>query len=319
MVLTPGEEKQVDLRPRTGSAHPLLIRVDQVGSRQNLQFTATTANGATMNLGYSAEPRQGEYRVQLPSGSYRVQARSETREESLFGSGQVTVASEEGTSLTLHLAWETTLPVEVAVDRVSEPQKISQGGQSVPAPNAGQFGLFLRNLSGGGDPASQDFPLRAKEDRTFEFRVPPGRYRLSGSGGGWYVESATYGGIVDLLTSNLVIAQGSAGEPIRIVASSARGNLSGQVTLPAGTSTAWVYFLPLMPALAAPTPWPAGSGGSFSASLPVGTYAVVALAKRLQEDLRDAEVVERLTAGAKTVEVTSGCDRGDQARPFGDE
>ena len=315
IALTPGEEKQIDLRPKMGPTHPVVIRVDQTGSRQNLRFTAVPASGDTMNLSYTAEARQGEYRVELPSGSYVLHAQSDTREESLFGSGQVTVTGQEVPSLTLHLAPATSLPIEIAADPASNGQKTPTTGYSAVY-NVLQFGLTLYNVSGGSDPANPDIPARisnvpdrVKEDRTFEFRVPAGRYRLTGnSNGAWFVESATYGGIVNLLTSDLVVAAGSAGQPIRIVASNLRGNIRGQVSLPEGTPTAWVYFFPRQPALAVPNAQATGSAGGFFGSVPVGSYSVVAFAHRIQEDLRDSDVVQRLTAGAKVVEVTSSTD-----------
>lgn len=303
IALSPGEERQIDLRPRTGDVHPMIVRVDGAGSRQNVRFTAVPGSGETINLNASPGAGQGEYRVELPVGSYSIHVQSDTREESFFGSGRVAVSDAENASLTLHLAPATSLPIEVAVDPAS--QSLTAGLSAVV--DIAQFGLYLRDLAGGADSSNPDIPARAKEDRTFEFRVPAGRYRLGGNGGGnWYVESATYGGTANLLTGDLAIAAGSAGEAIRLVVGNVHGSVRGQVTLPAPASTAWVYFLPRQPALAMPNPQSTGADGRFFASLPAGSYVVVAFSRRVQEDLRDPETVDRLTGGAKTVEVTSG-------------
>lgn len=315
-----GEEKHIDLRPRMGRTFPVLIRVDFArgdpgDQRPNLQFTAIPLAGEAFNLGFSIDSNSGEYKLELPSGTYTLRAHSESREEAMEGASHVTVSGHPVSGLTLHLAPVASLPIQVDVDPASAPQNVPTRGSiqlgipSAQVPNAQMLNLVLHNLGNDGNGMNRDAVLRPREDKTFEFRAPPGRYRLQGNGGGnWYVESATYGGATNLLTSDIFIADGSGGSPIRIVASNQRGTVHGFVNLPSTASGAWVYFFPRTPRLTPPNPSPAGSGTTFYATLPVGSYSVVAFSTRVFEDLRDPEVIARLTGSARTVEVTAGAD-----------
>ena len=308
LALSPGEEKHVDLRPRMGPTYPIFVETDAQEARSNLRFTAVDQADSTMGLGYSAGSRPGEYRIDLPSGSYLLQAQSENRDESLIGSIRVTVAGKPISGLVMHLAPVASIPVDIAMYPLfwqvrGLQQSSDQAGHGVTAQ---QLNLSLHNLSTHSDGMNQDIGLRVREDKTFEFRAPPGRYRLVGGNGGWYVESATYGGITNLLTSDIVLAPGAAGAPIHIVANNDQGVLHGQVAAPNTVDTSWVYLFPRQPSLSWPNPISTGGDGKFFAVVTVGSYSVVAFEHRLQEDLRDPEVLTRLTAGAKTVDITSG-------------
>ncbi len=308
--LAAAEEKHIDLRPRMGVAYPVLIRIDQTDSRQNARFTCVTETGEMMNVGFASGSSPGEYRIDLPTGSYLLKAQINTRDETLDGQMRVIVAGHAVSGLAMHLTEAASLPIEVSIDPASSPQGASVHGAlqlantNLQLPGVQQFNLFLHNLGETSDGFNQDIPARAREDKLYEFRAPPGRYRLTGNAGGnWYVESATYGGVTDLLTSDIVIGPGSAGAPIRVVANNQRGSLHGRVDLDTTRTSAWVYLLPKKPVLAPPNPLLVLADGSFYISVPAGSYSAVAFDHRLQEDLRDPEVLAKLTAGARTVEV----------------
>ncbi len=306
VVLTPGEERRIDLQPRIGPTHPVLVEMEM---RLNPRFSAVDSAGSSLTLSYSQGTRPGEYRLDLPSGSYFLHAATDTRDESLVGEMHIIVGSTPVTGLVMHLAALASLPIELAADPIgtsltSQGQSVTSLGGSSQLPNIPLLNLSLQNVSKAAVSNTSDIHLSTRGNKAFEFRVPPGRYRLTATSGGWYVVSATYGGITNLLTSEIVIAPGSTGSSIQIVAGNQRGVIRGQV---AGTaSTSWVYLFPNQPALALPNPVSTGSDGSFLASVPVGSYSVVAFDHRIQEDLRSPDAIARLTAGAKVVDVTPG-------------
>jgi hypothetical protein len=148
----------------------------------------------------------------------------------------------------------------------------------------------LHNLSASTQlPGTQDIPLRQGEDKRYEFRVPPGRYKLQAfSGGQWYVESAT-AGVTNLMTSELVIASGGSGTPIQIVANNLQGMVNVTVRLTPNADNLVLYFIPRGPSLAQVNPFTLFNTGSatasFSTSLPAGSYLAVVLDHPVQDDM----------------------------------
>ena len=143
--------------------------------------------------------------------------------------------------------------------------------------------------------------------KDYEFRLEPGRYRLTaGYQGLWYVTSAT-SGTTDLMINDLVVGQASGATPIRIQVSNLYGTVHGKVAFSEKLSMAWVYLIPEAPSISAGMPIPVrpdGSGtGSFTMRAPVGKYIAIALSQQLLDDLRDPELRARLPASAKEVEV----------------
>ncbi len=314
-AIAPGEEKHVDLRPKMGKAYSVLLHVEQLEARSNLMLSAVTETGEVFYLPYSSGVVRGDYRVSLPSGSYVLRGRSDTQTDVSDGETRVTVAGGDVAGVVLPLVRGARLPVEVSVHsanpspRPAGPDTLESSSTLEQMPNAQQLNLYLHNVSDNAEGISPDVTLRQGENKTYEFRVPPGRYRLaSNTGGNWFVQSATYGGITNLLTTDVVIGEGSAGAPILIVVNNQKGNVHGSVDSFAADTNPWVYLIPTAPALAPPNPLPIGANGAFYTSVPPGSYSVLALAHRVHEDMRDPEVVARITAGAKTVEVTPGSD-----------
>lgn len=315
LELTPGEERHIDLRPRMGRAYPVMIQVDPLADQRfNLRFSALTESGDAMFINSFGGIKPGEYRLDLPSGSYLVRAQSDTREQTLQGSIRVTIAGGPVSGLVMHMAPAAVIPVELAIDPLSSSATGPSSSQlqrvlTAQQPSIQQFNLYLHKGDANDDQVNQDIPIRFREDKAFEFRALPGRYRLTSIGtGNWFVESATYGGVTDLLTSEILLAPGSAGASIRLVANNQRGNVHGQVSLPANVPNAWVYLFPKQPALSSPSPLAVGNASGFYTSVPVGSYSVVAFEHRPQEDLRNPDTMARLTAGAKTVDVTAGAE-----------
>lgn len=313
LVLRSGEEQRVDLRPRTGPAFPVTVRVDPAEeSRANVRFTILTSAGESFFAGYTTTSAPGEFRFLLPSGSYTLRGHVDTRDDALDGSAKLTVAGREVSGVALHLAPDALLPVELVPQPASTSQSTSATSSvQIQPPDARQFNLSLHNQAAKGDGGEQDIQLRPREDKTYVFRVPPGRYRLQALGGGqWHIEGATYGA-TDLLANEIVIGAGTGGAPIRLLVSNATGTIHGRVNLPDGLSSAWIYLIPVGPSLLPINPIALGGGVSpatVTATVPVGAYVAIAVDHRLQQDLRDPEFLSVFSKGPKSIEVQVNAD-----------
>ena len=308
-ALGPGEERHVDLRPRTGDAYPVQLKVDLPDARSGLRFTVTSSDGNTFQPGFATNSSPGEYLLTLPSGNYTVHAHADTREDSFAGSARVTVAGHAVNGVALHLAPATSLPVEIRVDQITNPissQPVNALSGSSATVDARQLNLSLRDeRDDGPDIFNPDQQLRQLPDKSYEFRLQPGRYRLQGSSfSPWYVLSATYG-TSDLLTGDIVVGPGAGGQVIRLAVSNQRGRVKGHVSLPESVAGAWIYLLPQQPSLASPLPIYTAPDGSFVAWLPIGSYEVIAVDQQLEEDLADRGVFPRLGLSGKPVAVAA--------------
>ena len=305
-ALAPGQERRIDLQPRTGTPYPVSLHIESPSIR-GVRFTVTDSAGESFSTAANAGDDPADFRLFLPTGSFTIRGHMDAQEVSQEGSARVTVTAK-GAAATLQLAPLTNITVEVAVNQAST--NVATATSSVISnqqPTARQFNLTLKNDKNIGDGVNADVALiGGSANVPFTFRVPPGRYRLQGNQGGtWHVESATYGQ-TNLLTNELVVAQGSGGGTIRVVVDNRTGTLQGTVHLPATVATAWVYLIPQIQTLAAISPIYISSTGSFTARPPVGTYNVVAVDHLLRGDLRDPDAAKDFSTAMKSVEITSG-------------
>ncbi len=141
------------------------------------------------------------------------------------------------------------------------------------------------------------------------FQVHPGRYRLVSTtvSGGWYVKSATVGGS-NLFEDELVVGPGAAGSTIQLLLSHAGGRVHGMVRHESRSIAGWVVLIPMGGSLVPCYETPFQPDGTFSWAGPPGRYEIVALDRRLSEDIGDPEVRGRLTAKGRVVEVAEGSD-----------
>jgi len=313
--LASGQERRVDLQPRTGTAYPVTLRVEPPNVR-NVRFTVTESSGDSFIM--PAESSEGgEFRLSLPTGTFQVRGHVDAQDVSQEGATRVTVSSHPGAAVPLQLAPLTSLPIELSVDPASvvaattSSTTATTNSVTVQQPNPGQFGLRLHNEKnvgeGGVDADITPTYARMQPGQTQQasFRVPAGRYRLEGSGGGsWHVESATYGQ-TNLLGGEIVIGQGSGGAPIRLVVDNRTGMLQGTVRMPDPVVNAWVYLIAETPSLTVANAVTVIAPGTFSTRVPVGSYNVMALDHQLHIDLRDPDVVKNFSTAVKSVDITT--------------
>lgn len=305
-AIASAEQKFIDLRPRMGPAYPVLLDI-QPADRQNfIQISATTPNGETFQVPRTAGPITGSMQVSLPRGAYTIKATQ--RENKLEGSARLVVTGASTAGVAVHLDPLTAVSIELSVDPAVSASGVkpivlagNNGATRFPStPQLNYFNMRLHNQGNGGDGYEQDVNLVQREDKSFGFDAAPGRYRLLANigGGGWWLESVT-AGITDLASSDLVIAPGGSSAQIRVLVTSLAGTISGR----ANATSGWVYAIPEHPAVAALQPVLISSGGLFYFGLPPGTYTLVAVDHRLDEDTSGPGFLASFVDGLKSVTV----------------
>jgi hypothetical protein len=305
--LSSGQELNIDLRPRSGPSYTVMLHTDLDEGRGNLRIEATGAGGESFDVGAQRSGQQGEYRVNLPNGTYLLHALMQQQDAALEGTTRVTVAGRNPDPVDLHLSPVASIPVDFSMD-LDPATTTSTVVNSPPSPTVQNLNLYFHSLAAI-EGQNSDIRPTAGPDKTFNFRLPAGRYRLTGGFGGgfWHVESANYGQS-NLLTDELVMAAGATGSTLRVVVSNSSGQISGTIEpVPAAGSTVspgWVYLVPQFPSLTPFTQLRISTTGAWSASLAPGTYQAIAVSDPIQADLRDPAVAARYTRLGKPVVVT---------------
>ena len=308
-VVHPGEERKVDLQVRTGIAYPVTLQAD--GSEvRNVRVQVKTGTGSTFTTFAQPTRTPGEFRLDLPSGSYQLHAIQQTREVRTEADGRIAVAGKPVTGLAMHFAELPLIPVQVTVD-ASAVSTTNTGSLSATnnatAPTAQSLNLYLRDDSeGSGEDGFGDTRITALPDKTFVLQPGSGSYRLAApTGGQWFVERATYG-TTDLLTQNLTISSGTGTDVIRVVVSNAMGQVAGTVRHSGVPGRSFVYLIRHEPGLTPLYATPTSNDGMYQMRVPPGTYTIVAYDHRFPGDLLNPEVAGKLTGGSLTQVAAGG-------------
>lgn len=303
LKIAPGEQRQVNLRPRVGPAYTVAIAVEGVDSSRGLMLTAITAAGRSFSI---PTQHNGEtLTVQLPAGSFTLRALVPGNpEKSMTGESRVVVTGNSSAPVALRLTANMDFPVESTFEFA--PTASKRLNESTPSLQI--FNFSLHDVVDR-DPGyySQDTQLSVRPDHTAGFKIRPGRYRLGGNFAGWHVTAAT-SGVTDLLMEELVVAQGSAGSTIRLTLSNAIGSVRGSVRTAGLPATGWIYFIAQQPSLTAFTEVYVQPNGTYQWYGPPGKYLAVPSAQMVRDDFRSNAFVRKCTAGAREVEITNGAD-----------
>lgn len=297
-----GEQQQYDLHPVVSRAYAVTAAFDSAAERGFPRIIARSSTGSTLSLPvhFSRRNENGSFKLELPSGTYTLNATVISPDGILEGDTSVTVADADVSGVVFHLEPVPTLPVELQVDADSTSDN--------PQPNLMQFGLMLENTVDDPDNFSFPLPLTAQKGGGMSFRASPGSYRLRARNnqGLWYIKSASYG-VSELLQQEFVVAPGSGGIPIRITVSDQTASLQGTCTQSGVAAACWVYLIPTTPSASTVFTAHSNEQGVYSyAHLPPGTYQAVAFEQMHSADYSDAAVLTPFATHLRTVTVRAG-------------
>lgn len=307
VAVASGEEIRADLHAKVAKAYPVHLHITGASGFQALRWTAALPPGDPFLLQATTLASADDYQLELPVGSYSVEAVSGQTGSTVQGAARLNVSPSGGTA-SVELVPITEFRVQ---SRFIDAGDGSTGAVNAFTPIVSPRGLnlLLRNSQNIGDGLHPDVTLNVSDFGTTLARVPAGRYRLASTAasGSWFVTSAMTGA-VDLMQEDLVVGLGAVGAPIRMELSQALGHLHGSVADGGGVGRGWVYLVPEGPSLMQWAECVVQEDGSYTWSGPPGRYHVFASASRVREDLRDPVIRKKFSGGETTVELAAGGD-----------
>ncbi|HEX7158556.1 MAG TPA: carboxypeptidase-like regulatory domain-containing protein [Edaphobacter sp.] len=311
--LASGSEQHFDLRPVVGRTYSVSLAVDSTGEGRIPTIIARSGDGTVIPIGGMRPSGPGEMKVELPSGTYTLEATlhlpgsGPDRSDSVFyGETRVTVTDHDVTDVTLHMAAVPSIPVVVDVDPAATSDKAP--------PTVPQIGLMLEAADSSDSSSMSEmnfgqnvFAASTSPDGSVSFRPNPGTYRLEiRSGGAWYVKAASYG-TADLLTQNLTVAAGAGSGLIRLTVSDQTGAVRGSVSLHGKPAECELDFVPEDASGRSLFIARSGSDGKYNlVNLLPGTYRVVAFEQQHSMNFRDPHALDAFATHVRTVTVAAG-------------
>lgn len=302
--LESGTEQHLDLHPETGSTHILRVRVESDGLQGFPQLQARRGDQFLLNLSSTRSTGMpGEFRTDLPSGSYTLTGTLSGSDGIEYAEASVTVGDRDVSSVVLHFQSLPSVPVELLVD----PASTSDAAPQNAPPSVQQLGLSLHSTDPTPALQSSNFPLTFGSNESAGFHPAPGRYRIYARAGGlWYVKSISAGG-TDLLTQDFVIAAGSTGQTVQVVVSNQTATCQGTLKINGKTASASIYLIATSPSANPLLVLRSSSVGSFKDPyLPPGSYLAIAFEAGPSGDLLDPAVQASFSTYAKSFQVAAG-------------
>jgi hypothetical protein len=298
--LSSGSEERFELHPAVGPAYAVGIHVEPTPDRGFPMMMARNSDGTTIPLAVARDGREGEMRVELPTGTYALIAELNTGDSMEYGESAVTIADHPVAGVVVRLTAVPSIPVELIQDAGTTSDK---SPLTIP-----QLGLMIESTQEapsrrGGSPMA---PIISRERGTY-FRAAPGTYRLTARNSGqWFVKSATYG-TTDLLQQDMTIAPGAGSSAIVLTVSNQSGSLSGTASLNGSPSQVSIYLLPSGPSVSSVYSTRSGSDGSFNFSyLPPGSYQAIAFEARHSANYRDPTALADYGTYLHSVTINAG-------------
>jgi hypothetical protein len=321
LTLMPGEHVEANASSVTEKLYPVTGMIN--GMAGQAAFIAVIAkDGEPVDSPANHYPG-GEFRLRLPSGSYRLSVHSAVEhEQQLVGTREISVSDAPLHGISVTLAPPVILPVEV------EYQAVTTAGQNAPngPPPSVNASLQEEDARGPGysipaQPLQQAGRGKAPEPGDpMVFRdIEPGRYILDAQPQPpWYVASASCGSL-DLARDPMVIGAGLGACTVRMVYRDDSASLKWLAS-PAedgngAGNEVFVIAIPLdsftQPAMNSdiiadhPLSSDSPAEGSFEGLAP-GRYLVLALPHRNDLPYRDHEALQRYMSLGQEITLTRG-------------
>jgi Carboxypeptidase regulatory-like domain len=308
LAVTHGQHVEANLTAEIEKLYMVTGVVNGYEKNGGIAISATTAEGEKLVPPMQFNPENGEFRMNLPSGTFQLTATYYHQSGSKEARLTLTVPGAPVHGLAISLEPFASIPVEVIAETVSPPTAEGSAGE---APS-----VTLNLLSADPQDAPQTFlatPLSRIDKassgpgaRIFE-NIPPGRYRIQAiTAPHWYVASAYCGG-TDLIREEIVIAGGAVGCSIRV----GLRNDSGSAHISVKTLTpdhsakpAMIYVLPVDNLIRnSTTQWAQETELTIEGLAP-GRYIVLALDRQLELPYRDPESLRRYAALGREIVIT---------------
>jgi hypothetical protein len=309
--LSPGDHVEANLNPLTQSLYPVTGHIEGP-SAQGARFEAERNTGGMISPVVRFNRLTGDFRLMLPSGSYRLKLHAFVQREQFFASREISVGEAPLKNLSVTLAPLATVPVEI------EYQGSNTSSQEVqaPPPFFANVGLEESDPSGLGrtfnaqppqppDPANDSLAIRDLE---------PGEYRLVGRPPPpWYLTSAVCGNL-DLKRDPMTIAGSAAGCSIHAVMRNDSATLNWSINSNSQGSLGkqiFVYAMPLdnfvqsISMVSAPQQGAGGVAGGSLDGLAPGRYLVMALDHTEELPYREPDLIQRYLSEGKEVTLTA--------------
>ena len=310
--LSPGDHVEANLNPPSQSLYPVTGHLEGPAA-QGARFEAEQSTGGTIHPVVRFNRFTGDFRLMLPSGTYRLKLHAFVQREQFFGAREISIGEAPLKNVSITLAPLATVPVEVEYQGSNTS---SQGAQTPPAFLV-NVGLEEADPSGSGRTfnAQPPQPPNPASDLLAIRDLEPGEYRLvSRPTPPWYLASAVCGNL-DLKKDPISIAGSSAGCSIHAVLRNDSATLNWSIN-PASQGSQrkqlFVYAMPLdnlvqSISVMSTQQQSAGDveGGSLEGLAP-GHYLVIALDHTEELPYREPDLVQRYLSEGKEVTLTAG-------------
>ena len=304
-----GEELHVELSSAVSQVHSVTFNASPGQEGPPPRITARAPNGlataAPMSSGSGRNRGGGEMSIDLPNGTYVLEASARRAGGEEVGQSTVTVADHDISGVSLHFAQVPPIPIEISVSA----EATSNGQATSLSPSTPQLlSLTLQNTEISLDPASSyAVSPEVIGDRTSVFRAAPGRYRLhASSSSSWYVASASYGA-TNLLQGDMIIGPSVGSTPMHIVVSDQTGSINGAVRLTGSPASCWIYLVASDPSASPISLQRSTTDGTFTfAHVPPGVYRALAFEHKHSDNFLAPAVLATFTTRVQQVTVQAG-------------
>jgi hypothetical protein len=304
--LSPGDQVEANLNPPSQSLYPVTGHMEGPAA-QGARFEAERSTGGTITPVVHFNRLTGDFRLMLPSGSYRLKLHAFVQSEQFFATREISVGEAPLKNLSITLAPLATVPVEIEYQGSNTS---SQEAQPRP-PFFANVGLEEADPSGSGRTFTAQPPQPSSDSLAIRDLEPGGFRLVSRPVPPWYLASAVCGSL-DLKKDPLSIAGSAAGCSIHAVLrndsatlhwsvnSNSQGSLGKQILVYAMPLDNFVQSISMISAQQ-----PGGVAEGSLDGLAPGRYLVMALDHAEELPYREPDLLQRYLAEGKEVTLTA--------------
>ncbi len=129
IVLAPGDRSVADVSPDVEKLFPVTGTISGYGESRGVSFRAETPSGEEFTPMARFTPRNGEFRVMLPGGSYQVTATAYLRQGPMEARRELTVPQAPVGGVSFAMEPYASIPVDVEVETANQPADGSAPGK----------------------------------------------------------------------------------------------------------------------------------------------------------------------------------------------